>query len=94
MVLWNSPSFVANDVIDLLYQVIITDNNTIVVNETTNDREYEVSIDKLNLCSIYTVTVTAHDEKYMYTSHSSIIREGYMGGNYLSIEVWCLHVCY
>ena len=96
MVLWNSPSFVADDVIDLSYQVIIiTDNNTIVVNDTTYDREYDVSIDILSLCSIYTVTVTAYDESY--TSDSSIIQEGYTGGNYLSIEVWChilLHVCY
>ena len=81
-VLWNSPSFVADDVIDLSYQVIIiTDNNTIVVNETTNDHEYEVSIDILNLCSIYTVTVTAYDETY--TSDSSIIQEEYIGGNYI-----------
>ena len=86
-VLWNLPSFVADDVINLSYQVIMTDNNTIVVDDTLNDREYEVSIDILSLCSIYTVTVTAFDEKY--TSDSSIIQEGYTGGNYLSIEVWC-----
>ena len=95
MVLWNEPSFVADDVINLLYQVIINDNDTIVVNDTTSEREFEVSIDILSLCSIYTVSVTAYDESY--TSDSSIIQEGYIGGNYLNIEVWChilLHACY
>ena len=84
-VLWNSPSFVSNDVINLLYEVIISDNNT-VVNDTTSELEYEVLID-LRLCSIYTVNVTAYDDKY--TSGSSIIQKEYIGGNYLSIEVWC-----
>ena len=73
--------FVAYDVIYLLYQVIITDIDTIVVNDTTIQREYEVSIDKLNLCSIYTVIVTAYDETY--TSDSSIIQQEYIGGNYI-----------
>ena len=84
-VLWNSPSFVSNDVINLLYEVIISDNNT-VVNDTTSKLEYEVLID-LRLCSIYTVNVTAYDDKY--TSDSSIIQKEYIGGKYLSIEVWC-----
>ena len=84
-VLWNSPSFVSNDVINLLYEVIISDNNT-VVNDTTSELEYEVLIE-LRLCSIYTVNVTAYDDKY--TSGSSIIQKEYIGGNYLSIEVWC-----
>ena len=78
-VFWNWPSFVPDGVIDLSYQVIITDNNTIVVNDTTNDREYDLPIDKLNLCSIYIVTVTAFDETY--TSDGSIIQEEYLGGN-------------
>ena len=80
-ILWNWPSFVADDVINLLYQVIITDNNTTVVNDTTSEREYEVSIDNLNLCCIYTVIVTAYDETY--TSDSSIIQQVYIGGNYI-----------
>ena len=84
-VLWNSPSFVSDDVIHLLYDVIISDNNT-VVNDTTSELEYEVLID-LRLCSIYTVYVTAYDDKY--TSDSSIIQKEYIGGKYLSIEVWC-----
>ena len=84
-VLWNSPSFVSDDVINLLYDVIISDNNT-VVNDTTSELEYEVLID-LRLCSIYTVNVTAYDDKY--TSDSSIIQKEYIGGKYLSIEVWC-----
>ena len=80
-ILWNWPSFVANDIIFLSYQVIITDNNTIVVNDTTIECEYEVSIDILNLCSIYTVIVTAYDNQY--TSDSSIIQQEYTGGNYI-----------
>ena len=78
-ILWKWPSFVAIDVIFLLYQVIITDNNTIVVNDTTIDRKYEVSVDKLNICSIYTVSVTAYDETY--TSDSSITQQEYTGGS-------------
>ena len=91
---WNPPSFVSNDVITLRYRVTITnDTNNIVIEYVTIEREYEVSIDILNLCSIYTVTVTAYDEKY--TSNSSIIQQEYTGGNYLSIEVWChILLCY
>ena len=78
-VFWNWPSFVTDDVKDLSYQVIITDNDTVVVNDTTTDRQYEVSIAILNLCSIYTVSVTAYD--VTYTSDSSIIQQEYTGGN-------------
>ena len=78
---WNLPSFVSNDVIiiSLLYQVTITnDTNNTVTEYVTIEREYKVSIDILNLCSIYTVNVTAYDEKY--TSDSSITQQEYTGG--------------
>ena len=77
---WNRPSFVSRDVISLLYRVTITnDTDNIVIEYVTIEREYEVSIDILNLCSIYTVTVTAFDETY--TTDSFMIQEGYTGGN-------------
>ena len=79
---WNQPSFVSIDVISLLYQVTITnDTNNIVIQYVTIEREYEVSIDILNLCSIYTVSVIAFDDTY--TSDSSITRQEYTGGNYI-----------
>ena len=88
---WNRPSFVSNDVIVLLYRVTVTnDTDNIVIEYVTIEHEYEVSIDILNLCSIYTVNVTAYDDKY--TSDSSIIQEEHVGGN---IEVWChILLCY
>ena len=76
---WNLPSFVSNDVISLLYQVTITnDTNNTVTEYVTIEREYEVFIDILNLCSIYTVSVTAFDDTY--TSDSSITQQEYTGG--------------
>ena len=76
---WNQPSFVSDDVITLLYRVTITnDTDNIVIEYVTTDHEYEVSIDILNLCSIYTVTVTAFDDTY--TSNSSITQQEYTGG--------------
>ena len=84
---WNPPSFVSNDVISLLYRVTITnDTINIVIEYVTIEDEYEVSIDILNLCSIYTINVTAYDEKY--TSDSTAVQKEYTGGNELSIEVW------
>ena len=63
----------------MLYRVTITnDTDNIVIEYVTVEREYEVSIDILNLCSIYTVNVTAFDETC--TSDSSILREEYTGG--------------
>ena len=63
------------------YRVVIKDGNgNELVNIETPESEYEVSIDILSLCSIYTVNVTAYDEKY--TSNSSIIQQEYIGGNY------------
>ena len=53
----------------------------IVIEYVTIEREYQVSIDILNLCSIYTVSVTAYD--VTYTSDSSITQEEYIGGNYI-----------
>ena len=79
--MWNPPSFVADDVNTLFYRVVIKDDNdNPLVDIVTTDWEYEVSIDILSICSIYTVIVTAFDEKY--TSDSSIIQEEYIGGNY------------
>ena len=84
-VFWNPPSFVSDDVISLLYRVTITnDTNNIVIEYVTIEREYEVSIDILNLCSIYTVNVTAYDETY--TSNSSITHEEYTGGSQLKLK--------
>ena len=81
-VVWNPPSFVANDVKSLRYRVVIKDGNgNELVNIETPESEYEVSIDISSLCSIYTVNVTAYDEKY--TSNSSIIQQEYIGGNYV-----------
>ena len=81
IVVWDPPSFVADDVNTLLYRVVIEDgNDNPLVDIVTTGWEYEVSIDILSICSIYTVSVTAFDEKY--TSDSSIIREEYIGGNY------------
>ena len=81
IVVWNPPSFVADNINSLLYRVvIINDNDKALVDIVTAEWEYEVSIDILSICSIYTVTVTAYDEKY--TSDSSIIQEEYIGGNY------------
>ena len=79
--MWNPPSFVADDVNTLFYRVVIEDDNdNILVDIVTTEWEYEVSIDILSLCSIYTVIVTAYDNQY--TSDSSIIQEEYIGGNY------------
>ena len=78
IVVWNPPSFVANDVNLLAYRVVDIDNALLDI--VTIKWEYEVSIDILSLCSMYTVSVTAYDEKY--TSDSSIIQEEYIGGNY------------
>ena len=81
IVVWNPPSFVADNVNSLLYRVgIVNDKDKALVDIVTAEWEYEVSIDVLSICSIYTVTVTAYDEKY--TSDSSIIQEEYIGGNY------------
>ena len=81
IVVWNPPSFVADNINSLLYRVvIINDNDKALVDIVTAEWEYEVSIDILSICSIYTVSVTAYDEKY--TSDSSIIQEEYIGGNY------------
>ena len=80
--MWNPPSFVADDVNTLFYRVVIEDDNdNPLVDIVTTDWEYEVSIDILSICSIYTVIVTAYDEKY--TSDSSIIQDQYIGGNYI-----------
>ena len=66
----------------LLYRVVIVnDNDNILVDIVTTECKYEVSNDILSLCSIYTVIVTAYDDKY--TSDSSIIQEEYIGGNYI-----------
>ena len=82
IVVWNPPSFVADDVNTLSYRVvIINDNDNILVDIVTTEWEYEVSIDILSICSIYTVSVTAYDNQY--TSDSSIIQEEYIGGNYI-----------
>ena len=81
IVVWNPPSFVANDVNLLAYRVVvINDIDNALLDIVTIEWEYEVSIDILSLCSMYTVSVTAYDEKY--TSDSSIIQEEYIGGNY------------
>ena len=70
----NPPSFVADDVNSLLYRVFIKDDNdNALVDIVTIEWEYEVSIDILSLCSIYTVIVTAYDNQY--TSDSSIIQD-------------------
>ena len=81
IVVWNPPSFVDDIIIYLSYRVVIKDdNNNIIVDIVTTEWEYEVSIDILSLCSIYNVTVTAHDDKYI--SNSLSIQEEYIGGNY------------
>ena len=81
IVVWNPPSFVANDVNLLAYRVVvIDDNDNALVDIVTIAWEYEISIDILSLCSIYTVIVTAYDN--LYTSDSSIIQEEYIRGNY------------
>ena len=78
---WNPPSFVADNVNTLSYRVVIEDDNDDpLVDIVTTEWEYEVSIGILNLCSIYTVIVTAYDNQY--TSDNSIIQEEYIGGNY------------
>ena len=70
----------------MFYRVTITnDTNDIVIEYVTIEREYVVSIDILNLCSIYTVNVTAYDKQY--TTNSSIVQEEYTGGSQLKIEV-------
>ena len=80
--MWNPPSFVADDVNTLSYRVvIINDNDNILVDIVTTEWEYEVSIDILSICSIYTLIVTAYDNQY--TSDSSIIQEEYIGGKYI-----------
>ena len=82
IVVWNPPSFVADDVNSLSYRVFIKDDNyNPLVDIVTTEWEYEVSIDILSICSIYTVIVTAYDNQY--TSDSSIIQEEYNGGNYI-----------
>ena len=82
IVVWNPPSFVADDINTLFYRVVIEDgNDNPLVDILTTGWEYEVSIDILSICSIYTVIVTAYDEKY--TSDSSIIQDQYIGGNYI-----------
>ena len=82
IVVWNPPSFVADDVNPLSYRVVIEDDNdNALVDIVTTEWEYEVSIDILTICNIYTVIVTAYDEKY--TSDISIIQEEYIGGNYI-----------
>ena len=81
IVVWNPPSFVADDVNTLFYRVFIRDDNdNLLVDIVTTEWEYEVSIDILSICSIYTVIVTAHDDKYI--SNSLSIQEEYIGGNY------------
>ena len=66
----------------VLYQVTITDDtDNIVIEYVTIEHEHEVSIDILNLCSIYTVSVIAFDDTY--TSDSSIAQQEYTGGNYI-----------
>ena len=56
-----------------------------MIEYVTIEREYVVSIDILNLCSIYTVNVTAYDKQY--TTNSSIVQEEYTGGSQLKIKV-------
>ena len=81
IVVWSPPSFVADDVNSLSYRVVIKDDNdNALVDIVTTEWEYEVSIDILNLCSIYSISVTADDNTYF--SDSSIIQEEYIGGNY------------
>ena len=66
---WNRPSFVSDDVIVLFYRVTIkSDTDNIVIEHETIEHEYEVSIDMLNVCSIYTVNVIAFDENYAVNS--------------------------
>ena len=90
IVVWNPPSFVSDDVNSLSYRVvIINDNDNALVDIVTTEWEYEVSIDILSICSIYTIIVTAYDEKY--TSDSSIIQEEYIGGNYALLLVLHLY---
>ena len=80
-VVWNPPSFVADNIIFLSYRVIVKDgNDDVLVDIVTTEFEYEVSIDLLSLCSIYSVIVTAIGDEY--TSDSSIVQEEYIGGNY------------
>ena len=53
IVVWDPPSFVADDVNTLLYRVVIENgNDNPLVDIVTTEWEYEVSIDILSLCSI------------------------------------------
>ena len=71
---WNPPSFVADDVNNLLYRVVIEDDNyNPLIDIVTTEWEYEVSIDILSICSIYTVIVTAYDNQYTSESYKKNI---------------------
>ena len=88
IVVWNPPSFVADDINSLSYRVVIVnDNDNILVDIVTIEWENEVSIDILSICSIYTLIVTAYDNQY--TSDSSIIQDQYIGGNYIICKISC-----
>ena len=73
---WSPPSFYSDDIPQwsvTTYHVIVQNNNgSILVNINATDTFYNKFSNKVTICDIYTITVTAFIEQYTSIDVSSI----------------------
>ena len=73
-VLWDPPA-TAGVLSGLSYIVIVMNNNTgqVILNETTNNTNHTLPINKVNLCQSYTIIVTAFTSQQQSDSVKAVL---------------------